>query len=205
MDSVTGPVVRRLDPGGAGAVAEVLCDAFTDYPVMRHVLGDAPEYRHRLRRLVGLFVMARVLRGEPLFGIGPATRLKAAAIVSYPGRMETPPEFAQLRSEIFAELGSDAQARYEAFGEATRKFDVGEPHIHLNMIGVRRGHQGAGLGGRLLEHVHRLSRGDPESAGVTLTTEDPANLPLYERQGYQLVGHVLVAPGLETWGFFRRD
>ena len=41
--------------------------------------------------------------------------------------------------------------------------------------------------------------------GVTLTTEDPSNVPLYEHFGYQVVGHARVAPGLESWGFFRHD
>lgn len=205
MSDVTEPLIRRLDPGDAGAVVDVLSDAFADYPVMRHVLGDVPEYGRRLTRLVGLFVMARVLRGEPLFGIGPVTGLEAAAIVSYPGRTATPPEFAELRAEIFGELGADVQARYEAFGAATQQFDIAEPHIHLNMIGVRQGLQGRGLGGILLAHVHRVSSEDADSSGVTLTTEDPANVPLYQRLGYRLTGHVRVAPGLETWGFYRPD
>jgi hypothetical protein len=41
--------------------------------------------------------------------------------------------------------------------------------------------------------------------GVSLTTEYPANVPLYERVGYTVVGHAVIAPGLETWGFFRSN
>lgn len=39
--------------------------------------------------------------------------------------------------------------------------------------------------------------------GVTLVTEDRANVRFYERLGYGVVGHARVAPGLETWGLFR--
>jgi len=73
------------------------------------------------------------------------------------------------------------------------------------MIGVRPRARGKGRSRTLLEGVHRLSRTDPESAGVTLTTEVPENVPLYRHFGYQVVGHATVAPDLETWGFFRRD
>lgn len=106
---------------------------------------------------------------------------------------------------MWAELGSAARARYEAFGAAAARFDVDLPHIHLNMVGVRRAERGRGLGRRLIERVHRLSEEDPGSNGVTLTTEDEANLALYEHLGYELVGRETVAPRLTTWGFSRAD
>jgi len=56
-----------------------------------------------------------------------------------------------------------------------------------------------------LETVHELSRTDPRSVGVTLTTEVPANVSLYQHFGYEIVGQASVAPGLTTWGFFRAD
>jgi hypothetical protein len=48
-----------------------------------------------------------------------------------------------------------------------------------------------------------LSDAHSDSAGVSLSTETQANLPFYERFGYRRIGHQLVEPGLETWGFFR--
>jgi hypothetical protein len=44
---------------------------------------------------------------------------------------------------------------------------------------------------------------DPRSSGVTLTTEKPENLPLYQRFGYRQTGHARVSAVLETWGFYR--
>jgi hypothetical protein len=40
---------------------------------------------------------------------------------------------------------------------------------------------------------------------VTLNTEDPNNLKLYEHFGYEILGHVQVSEALETWGLFRPD
>jgi GNAT superfamily N-acetyltransferase len=73
------------------------------------------------------------------------------------------------------------------------------------MVGVPPRHQGHGLGRALLERVHRMSRERADSRGVTLTTETEANVSYYERLGYRIVGRETVAPGLETWGFFRPD
>ena len=72
------------------------------------------------------------------------------------------------------------------------------------MLGVRRHFQGKGYMRPLLEAVHELSRLDPESSGVGLTTEARSNLPLYEHFGYVRIGHARVEE-LETWGFFRPD
>ena len=78
-----------------------------------------------------------------------------------------------------------------------------EPHHHLNMIGVRRSHQGLGLSRQLLVAVHELGQANPASPGTSLTTERPVNVPLYEHFGYRVQGHTRVTSALETWGMFR--
>ncbi len=205
MGEVGGNAVE-LGEEGVGEVVGVLCESFFDYPAMRFVLRPAlRHYQNQLQTLIHFFVMARVLRKEVLLGIGDDKGLAAAALVSRPKGPEAPPELGHLREKVWAELGASARGRYEAFGAASAPFQVAVPHIHLNMIGVRRRAQGEGHGRRLIEHVHLLSLDDAESEGVTLTTEDPANVSLYEYLGYQVVGKAVVAPELTTWSFFRPD
>ena len=79
------------------------------------------------------------------------------------------------------------------------------PVMGYVLIGVSRASQGSGLGRKLMDHVHLMSHEDASSQGVTLTTEDPANVPLYEHLGYRLVEHVTLSPTMGTWGFFRPD
>ena len=198
--------VFRLSGNDVAEVVDVLCEAFFDYPVMRFVLdADAVDYEQRLKILVHFFVEARVLRGEVLLGIGHRRSFDGAALVSRPSGPPSPPELSDLRERVWAELGSSARARYDSFSAACAPFEVETPHIHLNMIGVRRAAKGKGLGRRLIEHVHLMSREDSGSEGVTLTTEDEANVPLYQHFGYEIVGHATVGWGLKTWGFFRPD
>lgn len=198
---------RVVDVDDPDEVVDVLCEAFRDYPVMRFVLGRGrADYDRDLRTLVGFFVMSRALRGEYLFGVRAAAgsaSLEAAAIVSRPG-VASPPALVALREDVWAALGADARARYEAFAAASAPFVPPEPHLHLNMIGVRPGAQGSGRGRLLLDHVHAFSRADPRSDGVSLSTENPRNVALYEHVGYVVKGHAIVSPELQTWALYRR-
>ena len=196
--------VLTLEPTAVPDVVSVLHESFFGYPVMRYVLGEeGTDYEERLGTLVHFLVMARVFRDEELLGICTDGDLVGTALVSRPGGPDAPDEFYELQAATWSTLGNDARARYGAFGSACATFQVDAPHLHLNMIGVRISAQGGGLSRRLIERVHELSRTDSRSVGVTLTTEDPGNVSLYQHFGYEIVGQASVAPGLTTWGFFR--
>lgn len=199
-----GSAVITLQPHDLGEVVEVLAEAFRGYPVMRHVLGPAHDDDARLPILVTLFASGRALRGEPMLGVrGADGRLLAAALVTPRDSMAAPAQLLDLRERTWERLGGDARQRYDAFADACNRIGIGTPHHHLNMIGVRRAHQGSGLARRLLEAVHELARNDPDSAGVSLTTEHAPNLALYQRFGYRITGELQVAADLRTWTLFR--
>jgi len=140
-----------------------------------------------------------------VLGVREGSNVVAVALVTLPGEHASPPELAAHRERLWKELGDRARQRYEAFATARHQLAVPCAHYHLNMIGVRRSHAGRGLARRLLDVVHAMSARDAESGGVTLTTEDANNVPLYEHFGYRIVDHVCIAPELESWGFFRAD
>ena len=198
------PTIESITAARAHDVLDVMCDAFRDYPVMRWVLGDVdgPDDA-RLRKLIGLFVGARVLREEPIFGVGEGGRLVGAATTTLPGDRPSPPGVDELRERTWAELGAEARARYDAFAASGTPFYPTAPHHHLNMLGVRRSHAGRGLARPLLEAVHALADADPNSAGVTLSTENPANIALYQHFGYAVQGHARLSDTFESWVLFR--
>lgn len=196
--------VQVLPSARSEEAVAVLAEAFLDYPVMRFVLGPDGDYPGRLYTLIGFFVAARVLREELVLAVtGADHRLAAVALVSLPGPRPVPDTLLRRREDVWRELGSAERARYEAFAQASQRFDLEAPHHHLNMIGVRPALAGTGLGRVLLDHVHQLADRDEGSSGVTLSTEAPRNVPLYERFGYRRRGHARIAPALETWSFFR--
>ena len=185
-------------------MVEALADAFHDYPVMRYVCGTEGAYDERLRRLVELFVSNRALRSETIYGVrDDAGQLVAVATTTGPNSPEPSEELLALRGAIWAELGAATRERYERFAAAAQATAVPGRHHHLNMIGVRRAAHGQGLSRPLLEAVHSLCQHDPQSAGVSLTTELPRNKSLYEYFGYAVVGQSVVDGGLSTWTLFR--
>jgi GNAT superfamily N-acetyltransferase len=154
--------------------------------------------------LIGLFTAVRANPNGLMLGIeDDKGRVVAAALVDLPGERPPLPSLDAIRASVWMDLGPEAKARYEAYGRMSRENDHGPGHHHLGMIGVLGSHQGTGLGRALLQHVHGLAEADAESAGVSLTTELPRNVGLYEHFGYELAGYTRVAPDLETWSFFR--
>ena len=198
--------VTVLDDSAADEIVDVLCESFHAYPVMRFVLGeDNADYDAQLRTLISFFVTARSLRGEPLVGVRNGSALVATTIMSWPGVGESPPALAAIREATWSKLGDEARLRYEAFGEACAPFVPPELHLHVNMIGVRNAARGSGLGRLMLDYAHEMSRLESGSSGVSLTTEVESNISFYQHFGYEIVGHAVVAPGLQSWSFFRQD
>jgi ribosomal protein S18 acetylase RimI-like enzyme len=197
----------RLTPESADEIVEVFSDAFFDYPVMRFVLGEASsDYGRRLDLLNRLFVLGRALRNEPLIGIVDHGMLIAAATMSYPEKQaDIPPAFANAREVIWSELGPETRSRHELCAAAWGPLAIDVPHLHLNMIGVRRSLHGTRLGRKLLDEVQEISRQTPGSQGVSLTTELPRNVELYRHMGYEVTGHVQVTEEMETWALFRHN
>jgi GNAT superfamily N-acetyltransferase len=190
----------------SGEVVDVLADAFHDYPVMRYAIGEAgQDYDRRLNRLIGLFVSGRVLRGHPILAIEEAGRVVAVATLTPPGEHPEPHELRTMWDEVWRDLGNDVKDRLERLIAVWKRLEIPGPQYHLNMLGVRRSRAKQGLGRRLLDAVHERSRIDPASAGVSLSTEDPNNVPLYQHCGYEIRGYERVSDELETWVLFRPD
>jgi hypothetical protein len=198
-------MVDRLSAERAADVIDVFCDAFRAYPVMTYIAGPYDGAGDaRLRELISLFVLTRVHRDEPLFGIADASgRLIGAATMTLPGEREMPAAVHAHRQRTWSALGEAAHARYDVYASAASALAVTAPHHHLNMIGVRHDAMGRGHARALLDAVHALAAADPRSTGVSLSTELSKNVALYQHFGYGVVGHATVAPGLETWSLFR--
>jgi ribosomal protein S18 acetylase RimI-like enzyme len=185
-------------------ITDVLCEAFYNYPIIKYVLGEKEDYDTRLRKAVTFFVTARALSKEPLLGIyNSDNKLVAAATVTLPGEIPSPPELFKLRDELWVEIGSEEKARYENYGNAASSLLPKEPHHHLNMIGVRNAYQGKGLARQLISKVEELVSEHPTSTGVSLNTEVESNVNFYLHLGFELLGKATVSEDVATWGFFK--
>ena len=90
--------------------------------------------------------------------------------------MESVPDYIQ--EELFAVFGEMASYRPE--GDCW----------YLPLIGVDPAHQGRGLGSMMLKHA--LSIIDEKGLPAFLESSNPANISLYERHGFEVVGRIQV-------------
>lgn len=202
---MTGHRVDDLVGSDVDEVTAVLADAFAAYPTTDWFFGEHPLDRHAaLAALMRFFVTARVLRGEPLIGVRMGGEVVAVALVSLLDGRPAPDAVAAARDALWEEVGTEVRRRYEAYGAALAPLLAHPGSVHLNVLGVRPAYRGQGLARCLLDHVHRLATRIPDSRGVSLATEDPANVALYERFGYVRLGSVQVAPGVTSWAMRRR-
>lgn len=197
--------VERLGQDDIDTAVSVLAEAFFDYPVMRFVLGESGDYRADLSKMLRFFVMARILRDEWLLGARSSGELLGVALLSFPSRQKELPQLRALGDAMWEEIGAGARGRYELYGQALARFDITNPHLHLNTIGVRGPGQGKGVGRALMDFVHEISADDVESSGVSLTTELQSNVALYEHFGYQIIGQTVVGEAFDSWFMYRRD
>ncbi|HXT71434.1 MAG TPA: GNAT family N-acetyltransferase [Vicinamibacterales bacterium] len=197
--------VEVLGPEDVPEILDVFCDAFSDYPVMKYVLGPGGNTHARLEKLIGYFVARRVRLGGPLFGLrDPGGTLLGVATVTVPIESEPPPDLLLTCDRTFESIGVECRARHENYAAAAALFGGLGPHHHLNMLGVRRIHHGRGLGRPLIEAVLDLARKHTSSTGVSLTTEVDDNVRLYEHFAFEVVGRAQVDGAFETRGLFWR-
>ena len=78
-----------------------------------------------------------------------------------------------------------------------------EPHWYLPLIGVEPPKQGRGLGSALLHHA--LKRIDCDGRIAYLESTNPANVPLYERHGFEVIGTIQVDDSPPLFPMIRRS
>jgi ribosomal protein S18 acetylase RimI-like enzyme len=77
-----------------------------------------------------------------------------------------------------------------------------EPHWYLPVLGVDPPRQGAGHGSALLRHA--LARCDRDQLPAYLESSNPANLPLYERHGFEAIGIIQAGASPPAWPMLRQ-
>jgi len=102
------------------------------------------------------------------------------------------PDGAALGALITETLQEPARSAAPAIIEQMAECHPQEPHWHLAFIGVDPPHQGQGIGAALLRHTLALI--DAEGVHSYLESSNPANIPLYQRHGFEVVREIRVGP-----------
>jgi GNAT superfamily N-acetyltransferase len=145
----------------------------------------------------------RLLLDWPLLGVWVENdRLAGVAGITMPGNVQWPKSLQDVYEKLKVKIGLQAVSRLETYSQLADTNRPTEPHFQLGMIGVDPVHQGKGCGGQLLETLNEMSASHSESTGIWLDTENPRNLPYYQRFGYEVHAHSTL-DGIDVWGMFR--
>jgi GNAT superfamily N-acetyltransferase len=164
------------------AVAAIVAAFVTDPPA-RFAWPSPHDYLHAMPLATREFAGA-------CFGHGTAyvtTDFSGAALWLPPGVEPNGEALARMfRETAQREHLDDLLATFEKMEGSHPR----EPHWYLPQIGVDPTAQGRGLGAALMRHA--LARCDQERALAYLEASKPANVPFYQRHGFEVTGEIRV-------------
>jgi GNAT superfamily N-acetyltransferase len=194
--------VRAAGRDEAALLGEVLADAFAEDPVFAWLIP--PQLRGRdncLRMFFTSMSRSYLRRGKPCYLAGDAS---AAALWAAPGAWAMP------LSQVILEAAPSALAFRRRLLRALRtqlqieRLHAGQlrPHWYLGYLGTRRDRQGQGLGTQMLRQV--LAGLDTDGVPAYLESSSERNLPLYERNGFRVLGELrALGHGPTIWRMWR--
>lgn len=183
-------VVRLATAADLSSAADVLAEAFLEYPWTRYVIPEE-DYPARLRELQHLY-----LEHALSHGIVAVTEDLDGVIALLPPDAGDPDE--AVLERIFA-LHGDRISRLQPGADDAVPPEGGDSAAWtLETIGVRPAGQGRGLGGALVAFglAEACARG---ARAVRLETSDERNVRLYQRHGFNVTGRADRPGGPRVW------
>jgi len=193
--------VRAAGRGEAALLGEVLADAFAEDPVFAWLIPQARGRDNRLRTFFTSMSRAYLRSGKPCYLAADAS---AAALWAAPGAWAMP------LSQMIVEAAPNGLAfRHRLLRALRTQLQIerlhaahSRPHWYLGYLGTRRGRQGQGLGTQMLREV--LVGRDTDGVPAYLESSNERNLPLYQRNGFRVVGELrALGYGPTIWRMWR--
>jgi GNAT superfamily N-acetyltransferase len=194
--------VRAARRDEAALLGEVLADAFAEDPVFAWLIPPQVRGRdHRLRTFFTSMSRAYLRSGKPCYLAGDTS---AAALWAPPGAWAMP------LSQIILEAAPSGLAfRHRLLRALRTQLHIerlhavhSQPHWYLGYLGTRSDRQGQGLGTHMLREV--LAGRDTDGVPAYLESSNERNLPLYERNGFRVVGELqALGRGPTIWRMWR--
>jgi ribosomal protein S18 acetylase RimI-like enzyme len=164
------------------AVFAILTLAFSRDPASRWTWPEPKVYVEAFPRFAKAF-------GGAAFGKGTVHRIgwAGAALWLPPGAQPDEAAIGALM-ENTADPGTAVDG--PELMQRMASYHPKEPHWYLPLIGIDPACQGKGLGSALLKHATGIC--DREGMPAYLESSNLANVPLYERHGFEAIGRIQV-------------
>lgn len=190
--------VREVASAEFASVYRALSLAFEDDPVMSFLF---PKEADRTRRLTSFYtVVVPLIAGHGLVHADADTHAAAVWMAPSPPRPSRLTG-AWLSLRMLLALRS-AAGRASALNATLLPAHIREPHWYLALLGTEPSHQGRGLGSSLLAPI--LERCDREGQLAYLESSKAANVPFYERHGFEVTSELVVPGGPSLWAMLRQ-
>jgi ribosomal protein S18 acetylase RimI-like enzyme len=195
MEDLMNPSVKTAIASDEAAAISTIVLAFGADPMARWSWADPQQYLTTFPRFAKAF-------GGKAFDLGSAYFTEGYTGVA----LWLPPDVhpdeetmgALLQSTVPDQTLKDAFAVLEKMG----RYHPTEPHWYLPLIGVDPAQQSRGLGSALMKHA--LARCDRDRQLAYLESTNPANVPLYERHGFELLGTIQVGSSPPMFPMLRK-
>jgi ribosomal protein S18 acetylase RimI-like enzyme len=194
--------IRELNAGELTEAARVLTDALVDDPGWVAVV---PAEKRRRRLAHGYHAaMLRVTQrhGRPIYGAFAEGALAGVASTFAAGLYPPPTRTFFQYVPSFLRSGPGPTIRGLRFSAIQERGHLDEPHLYLWFLGVDPARQRGGVGRALIAQVAEDAR--EQEVPVYLDTSNPANVPYYASNGFEVVGEADLFRGAHIW-FLRRD
>ena len=187
-DAATGtpdsrPTITATTASDAERTVAVIVLAFASDPAARWTFPDAATYLTHFPAVVRAF-------GGNAFAHGAAHHVEdfaGAALWLPPG---VHPDQDTMAAIVQQAVAPERQGEVVAVFERMGSCHPAEPHWYLPLIGVDPAHQRLGHGSALLAHA--LRRCDEDHLPAYLESSNPANIPLYERHGFEVIDTIQI-------------
>ncbi|MFO0689866.1 MAG: GNAT family N-acetyltransferase [Myxococcota bacterium] len=191
-------VARDARPEEHRSVCDVLGRAFADDPVAEYLFPDPATRAERYAGFAGIaitaFASAAVVTTEP--------ELRCGAIWQAPTHATLGP-LRQLRLlASLVGLTRSGFGRAARLGELMSRHHPRERHWYLAVLGTDPSAQRRGLASAVLQPV--LERADRERLPAYLESSKAANIPFYNKHGFEVVDELRVPDGPSLWPMIRR-
>lgn len=177
--------VRTARPGEWHQIGHLLGDAFFDDPMWAWVAPDADKRRRHLGSLFAQLIRKRVEAGTAQI----TTDGGGAAVWAPPNQWKiTTLESAAMTVPMLKVIGPRLMlSRTKALLD-TERYHPTEEHWYLEIVGADPSRRGQGIGSALLDAG--LERVDEQGLPTYLECSSAANLPLYNRYGFEVTQEI---------------
>ena len=178
------PAVTVVSADKRGVALNTIVASFAADPLVRWIFPQADVYLTHAVQVFDNF-------GGAAFQAGTAFEIDNYAGVALwvpPGADDHSDDESEM-SELL--LNTVAEERMEEVGSVLGEMETyhpSEPCWYLPLIGVDTCHQGRGLGALLMKYA--LAKCDETGLPAYLESSNPANISLYERHGFEVMGKI---------------